>query len=271
MKALCQYTSNPVRLGHILKQACSAPLAKVHPVQGSLIRDPDGVKVVGDVVELLVFAPVHNIPILVTNNNALASLDKQLVEYDHNLRQASFYAQLLQLCEDKHKTSGNPFTIDFSVPGCTVEVSGVEKGTELEYTLRAPRGDLLATPDQMPHELIATCEKIKSFSYKTSTPACDRSVTVSKGQLEIMREISHYCGKSLIITKTDGNGVNYEFAVTNHGCCIALPAQDSYPAKVKRIAFTRATIDVTGGIYATNVSFDRLQKSPTFFEAMTRG
>ena len=271
MQALCYYTNNSVRLAHILEQLCKVPQVQLHAVRGTAVRGFEENRCVGEEVELLLVAPSFKMPILATNSEDFKGCDKTVVDYDLTDRQESFYVQILRLCEDKHRTSGNAFRIEFAGPGCTIEVSAAKGSAELEYTARTPKGDVTVAPDGMLFEMLAGCDKVRVFEYTVETPTCTKSVSVAKGQLEIMREVSHYCGKPFILTKLKNGCISSEMCISNNGCCTAMPACDRFPAKVKRIPFTRMTVDDTHAVYGSSTPFEKLLKAQTFCDAMGRG
>lgn len=270
MQALCYYTNNSVRLAHILESLCKVPGVQLHAVRGTAIRGFEEQRCVGEEVELLLTSPSFKMPILATNAAEFSECDKTAIEYDAAGRQESFYIQILRLCKDKHRTSGNSFSIEFAGPGCTIEVSAPEGSGDAEYTARTPKGDVVTSPTLMPYEMLASCDKIRTFKYTVETPNCTRSVTVSKGQLEILRDISHYCGKPFILTKMADGKLTSEICISNSGCCVALPASDRYPAKVKRIPFTRMAVDDTHAVYGASSQFEKLLKATTFYDALGR-
>ena len=266
MNVTCAYYANDKRLALVLSKLALRPDVAVYPVYGTFVYTATAVRCLGDVLEFLVISKDGSNPVLLTTTKEYEELNRQTIKYDAD-RRDNVFAQALNICIDKAVISGNEFTMECVVDGCTV-VAAVKDG-EVTYTIKAPSGEGIIQSSEVPAMIQRSCRSIRKFKYRVTTDTCDKEVTVSRGQVEVFREIAHYVNKSLVFTKVVGNKLARLYSITATGCCEVLLNTEAQ--RIVKLPFTKATVDPASALSAIDVPLDAMLKSSYLMQSMTGG
>lgn len=212
MRVTCVYYDNPKILTLVLKNLFSKCPLLVLPIAGTYHVNESGFQCLGEDIELLVGSGNK---FLFTNNTLYKAFNKKIIEYTPS-NVESMYSQISKLLLAKYENSKNAFIFECNGEGVTVSLS-IEEG-ESVYTLKTPSGNIIVDGSEKSKDLFNKCESMKLFSSFVITEDSDREVTVRRGQIEILRQISSYLNKMLVVYLHGQSGVEKEYYVLPAGC-----------------------------------------------------
>lgn len=266
MRAVCSHYTNTKRACLILDQMLKSYDVAMFPIHGIVVRTGKGFQVVGDTLDLVVFCKGDSMPFFITTTPSYKEFDKQVIDIDTEARDSFFY-QILQMCRYKFLVSGNPFSIDFTLDGCTLTASAKSDDKDVAYCLHAPAGDGYSTDSLLAEQIKNECRGIKAFSYAVTTNEVEKTISIKRGQIEIFKEISHYVNRGMLMTTLTPKGIVREVCLTSNGCCEHIENKDGQESMTK-IPFMKVSIDTRSSISWIDLSIDSLLRAKSFSDAI---
>lgn len=267
MKALCAYYNNPQRIGLVLSKLETEQDVCPYALTGTIIRGHNAIKCIGDVINILVSSDTSCLPVLLSTDKKMAEFNNKPVDVDITLCESP-YLQILRLCAEKSKSSGNAFSLECSV-GQSAVIASAHRSGRVVYTIKTPSGNMQTESSRVPSALYSECQGIKSFQYSVITDTCEKDVVVKKGQLEVFREIAHFVNKGLLFTSRNEDGSFREVCVTPTGCCEARISKTG-EKKIVKVPYTRLRLNMDSAISAIDCNLDVLLRA-TSFSQVVRG
>lgn len=219
MQVYCLHHPNVVFLGQLLQNLLSTnkEVLRIAVPQGSLSVGAEGAMFADNKVECLVTTDQGST--LLTNCDEFSSLNRKVIEYTPTpVTQATCVRQILNLCQYKQRKSGHMFTANIALDGCTLSVKP-DKQAGLLFTFKRPAGELVCSGDVAHAGVFDGHASFKNFSTRIKTEEFEKEVTVRSGQIEILREISKYIGKTLVFFNIDNIEEFSGIGVSAQGCC----------------------------------------------------
>lgn len=211
MKVLCKYYNNSARLAAGISAFSAEPSFRFFCLDGSVVKNKGQFKVATDKVTVFVSCisqkTKKNLMVLLSNDAAYKEHDGQPYELDLQAV-GSINFTLCQLLLEKHAITSNPFEIDFAGNGEVATISPTkEEGKKpvLSCCLKGVGGEAITTGNEVIKAILAYRTDIKRFSYTTASEEVEKSVSVRKSRGEMLREISHYLNKTVVLVSFTGD------------------------------------------------------------------
>lgn len=221
MDLLCKYYSNQARLCNSVQYLSSQPSFRFFSVSGMMVKTKKGFEVITDKVTVVVACVLPNTGknsmMLMTSDPDLRDKNDTMVDMSTVEHDTIFY-NLCVLLQEKFKTSQNDATIEFGGDKVAVFVSvSAESKGELQCLVRGMSGDMVVSGQQNIRDMLSRCHLFRSFRYVTTTDDFQKEVTVRRSRAEILKEVSRYLSRTLVIVSFLPNGDMLEQYVAANG------------------------------------------------------
>lgn len=221
MDLLCKYYSNQARLANSVQYLSTQPSFRFFSVSGMMVKTKKGFEVITDKVTVVVACVLPNTGknsmMLFTSDPALRDKDGQEVDTATIEHDTIFY-NLCVLIQEKYKASKNAATIEFRGEKMVVAVTVDEASNgELQCVVRGTEGDIVVRGQQNIRDMLKQCHLFHSFRYVTSTEEYQRDVTIRKSRAEILKEVSRYLSRTIVIVSFLPDGEMLEQYVATNG------------------------------------------------------
>lgn len=230
MNLLCKYYSNPVRLANSVQYLSTQPSFRFFCVSGMIVKNKKSYDVLTDTVTLVVACVPpgagKNSLMLFTNDPALKERDGQPVDMS-TIEPDPVYYNLCVLLQEKFKMSHNPLTVEFRGDKMVVAVSiSEDEDGELKCSVHGMDGDIVVRGMQNIRSMLGHCQTVHAFKYATSTSECQREVAVKGGRTDILREVSRYLSRTLVLVSLLPDGGMMEQYVSTSALLEVTTRQD---------------------------------------------
>ncbi len=221
MKILCKYYNNQVRLANAVQYLSEQPSFRFFSVSGMIVKTKKGFNVLTDTVTLVVACVLPNTGknsmMLFTSDPSLKDKDGQQVDTSTIEHDTIFY-NLCVLLKEKYKLTQNAATIEFrGEEACVAVTIDKNSGGELQCIVHGPGGDVLIRGDQNIRGMLKRCHLFHSFRYITDTADFQKEVTVRRSRAEILKEVSRYLSRTLVIVSFLPDGEMLEQYIAPNG------------------------------------------------------
>ena len=270
MNVVVSYNNNEVKMSYIITKLVQEYTAVLFPLKGNMIICEGRIRWVGAPIELLLIPCSNENSILFTSNPIYKDYSGKVFDYELS-RRDNISTQLVELCHNKFITSGNKFSLELSGPATHITVSPSEGGS-LVYTVHSNNGDVVMESIGLRRDLLAQCDNILSFSYRTETPACVKEVCVGKSLVEILREVAHYLSKIIYFTEITDGKVNRRIAMSSNGIVeITSNRGNQRDLFAKKVQPAKVKIPYNASIFALDASIDSVLKARNVFSFLGVG
>lgn len=219
MLTYCLHHPNTDFLGQLLTNLLNgeSEVLRVAVPRGSLVLSKGEARLFGEEVRCMVTT---------SKGATLLTNSAEFKEFDRTVQNCSVVEptpalpirQLANLCLDKYNRSGHMFALDVSLEGCTATIKP-DKKSGLLFTFKRPNGELVRSNAWATSEVFDGQAALKAFSASVRTDAFEKEVIVKMGAVEIMREVSKYLGKTLVLFNTDPEGEYHGVGISSTGVC----------------------------------------------------
>lgn len=219
MQVYCLHHQNTGFLGQLLTNILNgdSEVLRVVVPRGSLVLNKREASLFGDNIQCIVTTSKGCT--LLTNSPGLATSDRKIVECSIKTPTQSLpIRQLANLCLDKHNRSSHQFNIDVALDGCSVSIKP-DKQAGLLFTFKRPNGELVRSSAWAEADVFDGDATLKSFSSRVKTDAFEKEVVVKMDTIEILREVSKYLGKTLVLFNLDPTGEYTGVGISSSGVC----------------------------------------------------
>lgn len=212
MLALCKYYTSNVRLVAGLDMFASNPGFRFYCLKGSIVNAKGTYKVLTSNATIMVscISPQtqRNLVAVLTSDYAYSEYNGKQIDTS-TIETSDPYLLLCNFLKEKYINTKNPFQIEFGGDNKTVVISAdeIENNIDLRATVRSMSGDIIVTGEIPLAAVLRECRLLKSFTYNTITPEYERSISIKKNRGEILKDISHYLNKTIVLVSyiQDGN------------------------------------------------------------------
>lgn len=266
----CVYYENNKRLSLATDHLLSSGYTVISPAEGTLVFAKNGVKCVGNKHSFMGYA-LNSTPVMLTDDKTFAEYNGK--ELPRELcRQSSLYIQLLDLLKMKHDVTGNPFSLELGLEGCTVEASVKSAGKPVSFTVKTPGGEGYSEGEEILGKIQQGCKGVRSFSCSVETDDCTRMVSVKKSQVEIFKEIAHYLGRGLVFTYLDEKLLGTRIVYMSHlGCVEQRFDQKTGKTFTSKLPFAKFRVAGATSLAATEAGYDAVCRSDSIIKAALGG
>lgn len=219
MVTLCRYYTNNLRLAAGISSFSEEGRFRFFCMDGSITKVKSQFKVTTPTVTVYVTCVSREtnktLAVVLTSNKKYKNFDNKPINLS-DIETSEIHFTLCHLLAEKCSMSGNPFTLEFAGDGEVLQVSGVpvkkltgdKKNYEvsLQCNMRGPTGEVLLTGDEILRDLLNRPLSTKCFEYSLITQEYEKNIAVRKSRGEILREISHYLGRTVVLVSSDANG-----------------------------------------------------------------
>lgn len=230
MKLLCKYYSNQARLANSVLYMSAQPSFRYFCVSGMLVKNKKEFQVLTPTVTLVLACVLPNTGknsmMLLTSDPTLREQDGKVVDtatIDHD----PIFYNLCVLLQEKYKNNHSAVTIEFKGEhmSVVVSISEVDDGA-LQCTVRGADGSIVVHGQRNIRDMLRQCHLFHSFRYMTETAECQREVTVRKSRAEILKEVSRYLNRTLVIVSFQQDGSMLEQYISVSGMLEVITRED---------------------------------------------
>lgn len=210
MTITCKYYSNQVRLANSVQFLSTQPSFRFFCTSGLIVKNKRNFEVLTDKVTLIVACVLEgtgkNSMMLLTSDESLRDYDGKEIDTESITHDPIFYSLCL-LLQEKAAISRNDVSISFKGDQMVATISiSEETESEMQCTVRGASGDIMVQGNANIRDLLSQCNSISAFRHITRSDDEQREVIVSRGRVSLLKEISRYLSRTLVLVSFLENG-----------------------------------------------------------------
>ncbi len=205
MKVLCKYYANNARIAAGIMAFSAEPSFRFFCLDGAISKNKGQFKAMTERVTVFVSCisqkTKKNLMVLLTNDPVYKDHNGEPYELDFKSA-GNVYFTLCQLLLEKHLITNNPFEIDFAGNSEVATIAPTyEDGKKAVLTccLKGVGGEAITTGNEAIKSILVCHADLKRFSYTTASEEVEKSVSVRKSRGEMLREVSHYLNRTVVL------------------------------------------------------------------------
>ena len=240
MLAVCRYYTSNVRLVSGISVFMDKPGFRMFNISGTVLNNKGVLRVLTPVATIMVscISPdtKRNLLAILTTDQRYREFDGKRIDTDIIVSD-DINLSLCTLLKEKFSRTKNPFEIEFSGDGrsMTVTADEIEGSVQLRTTIHSVSGDLIIVGEHSLSTALCDCYTLRSFSYSSISPEFEKEVKVRKSRGEILREVSRYLSKTIVMAGFIPGGVVIEQYISSTAVLEVLTRED-YSKVYKRIS-----------------------------------
>lgn len=220
MYVLCKYYTSPTRLIAGMKNFSTLKNFHFHALDGILVWNKGTFKISSPKVTALMMGKSPStgktMMAVVTNDAAYAEHDGKPVALDLFHCEVPLFS-LCNMLREKYSTTDNYFELHLQGEGKVVKLSMDEDMPGMfKCIVCTSSGDCIVTGDDNLRKVLSDCAVITSFHYRATGPDVEKEVIIRRGYGEILKEISRYLNRTLILTSLSEDDVLSDVCASPH-------------------------------------------------------
>lgn len=221
MKLLCKYYNNHARLANTMQYLCEQPSFRFFCIKGMVVRNKKSFNVITDSVTVVVAcvlpSTAKNSMMLFTSDSELRDKDNQNVELSTIDPDPVFY-NLCVLLQEKYNTTKNAASVELKGSKMSVAASiSSQVGDELQCVVTGSDGSVVVQGQENIRNILKQCHALQGFRYTTETADFQREVYIKRSRVEILKEISRYLNRTLVLVSLLPNDQMLEQYISTSG------------------------------------------------------
>ncbi len=210
MKVLCKYYSDNFRLLDGFKKFSESNGFRFFCSRGTVWKQDNEYKIIASKAVTIIVTATSD----TTKKNLIAVLTSDIKYKDSDCKYVDLAeiehdnvnVAICNILRDKYKNTLNIFSLELGGNGSTVIVSIDPETEDFTCKVKSSGNEIIGCGYDFMVQYVQMCNLLKSFSYTIANEKYEKGVTINRNRGEILREIAHYCNKTIVVVCSSKKG-----------------------------------------------------------------